>query len=94
MLIQGDSSTEATYERNGFNPEKEVNHFSYTSSRVSKRVYNGYEPTANTDFSVFGYYADWAQYDDRLDNLSASNSGCGWGVDLILLEAKAYNSWS
>ncbi|MBY0445964.1 MAG: hypothetical protein K2Q15_12225 [Burkholderiales bacterium] len=91
MLIQGDSRTEATYKRNGFNPEKGVNHFSYTSSRVAKRVYNRYEPIAGTDFSVCGYYPNWAQYDDRPDKPLASNDKCGWGVDLTLLDANAYD---
>ena len=63
--------------------------YSYTSTRVAKRVYNTYGKTQNNT-QVFGYYTDWSQYDGRLDG-NFTNSAAGRGTDLMLLNAFAYD---
>jgi chitinase len=80
-------ATEKKYQMNGYKPATEVEKFSYTSGRVAKRVYNGYKPN---DSKVFGYYTDWSQYDGRYDG-SFADDQCGRGIDLMLLDANAYD---
>jgi chitinase len=80
-------ATERKYQMNGFRPDSEVEAFSYTSGRVAKRVYNGYEPNA---YQVLGYYTDWSQYDGRYEG-SYGDSDCGRGIDLMRLDASAYD---
>lgn len=67
-LVQADPKkyTEDTYQVNEFDPATETEKLSYTSARVAKRVYNTYHPSKGEEFSIFGYYTDWAQYDGRL----------------------------
>jgi chitinase len=79
--------TEKKYSQNGYDPAKEAEKLSYTSGRVAKRVYNTYEKNA---YKVFGYYTDWSQYDGRYEG-NYADSQCGRGVDLMLLDAKAYD---
>lgn len=82
-------ATERTYRQNNFDPSTEVQNYSYTSTRVAKRVYNKYgAPQQGTE--VFGYYTDWSQYDGRLDG-NYTNSAAGRGTDLMLLDAAAYD---
>jgi chitinase len=80
-------ATEKKYQQNRYDPVTEVEKFSYTSGRVAKRVYNTYKPN---DTPVFGYYTDWSQYDGRYDGEFADDQ-CGRGIDLMLLDAKAYD---
>ena len=82
-------ASDKTYQQNSFDPATEVNDFSYTSTRVAKRVYNKYGTTQNST-EVFGYYTDWSQYDGRLDG-NFANSAAGRGTDLMLLDASAYD---
>lgn len=82
-------ASERTYKQNNFNPATEVENYSYTSTRVAKRVYNTYGATRNNT-QVFGYYTDWSQYDGRLDG-NYANSAAGRGTDLMLLNASAYD---
>lgn len=82
-------ASERTYQQNKFDPAKESEKYSYTSTRVCKRVYNKYGPTVNST-QVFGYYTDWSQYDGRLDG-NFSNEAAGRGTDLMLLDAAAYD---
>ncbi|MFM0671719.1 glycoside hydrolase family 18 protein [Paraburkholderia sediminicola] len=80
-------ATEKKYQMNSYKPATEVEKFSYTSGRVAKRVYNSYKPN---DTKVFGYYTDWSQYDGRYDG-EFGDDQCGRGIDLMLLDAKAYD---
>ncbi|WP_260853931.1 glycoside hydrolase family 18 protein [Paraburkholderia sp. BCC1886] len=80
-------ASETTYKATGYNPKSEVENFSYTSTRVAKRVYNRYP--AN-DLTVFGYYTDWSQYDARLEG-DTYPADAGRGADLMLLSATAYD---
>jgi chitinase len=80
-------ATEKKYNMNDFMPASEVEKFSYTSGRVARRVYNSYAPNG---YQVLGYYTDWSQYDGRYDGQYADGD-CGRGIDLMLLDAKAYD---
>ncbi|WP_019447954.1 glycosyl hydrolase family 18 protein [Cupriavidus sp. BIS7] len=82
-------ASERTYKQNNYNPATEVEKYSYTSTRVAKRVYNTYGATQKGT-QVFGYYTDWSQYDGRLDG-NYANSAAGRGTDLMLLSASAYD---
>lgn len=82
-------ASDRTYKQNNFNPSTEVEKYTYTSTRVAKRVYNTYNATQNNT-EVFGYYTDWSQYDGRLDG-SYTNGAAGRGTDLMLLNAAAYD---
>ncbi|WP_454766812.1 glycosyl hydrolase family 18 protein [Cupriavidus campinensis] len=82
-------ATERTYQQNGFDPATESEKFSYTSARVTKRVYNTYGPVPQGK-TVFGYFTDWSQYDGRYEG-NFNNAAAGRGVDLMLVNAAAYD---
>ncbi|SDP70768.1 chitinase family 18 [Ralstonia sp. 25mfcol4.1] len=82
-------ASDRTYKQNNYDPATEVEKYSYTSTRVAKRVYNTYGATQKNT-QVFGYYTDWSQYDGRLDG-NYANSAAGRGTDLMLLNASAYD---
>lgn len=90
-LIKKDDYTEQSYAADGFNPATNTSEYSYTSGRVAKRVYNKYN-TANKP-KVFGYYTDWAHYDqrqvDKNGNIAKANRGRG--IDITLLDPTAYD---
>ncbi|MBV8272855.1 MAG: chitinase [Cupriavidus sp.] len=88
-IPESKGASERTYQQNQFDPSKETEKYSYTSTRVCKRVYNTYGATKNKT-EVFGYYTDWSQYDGRLDG-NFNNASAGRGTDLMLLKAAAYD---
>lgn len=90
-LIQQDILTEQSYAADGFNPVTNTSEFSYTSGRVAKRVYNKYN-TANKP-KIFGYYTDWAHYDQRQvdNNGNILKANRGRGIDITKLDPTAYD---
>ncbi|WP_371419658.1 glycosyl hydrolase family 18 protein [Pantoea sp. CCBC3-3-1] len=90
-LIQKDLLTEQSYAADGFNPATNTAEFSYTSGRVAKRVYNKYN-TANKP-KLFGYYTDWAHYDQRQvdNNGNIAKASRGRGIDITKLDPTAYD---
>lgn len=81
-ITKKDDYSEKKYKLNNFNPQRETVKFSYTSGRVLNAVYNTYE---KNEFSVFGYYSDWSQYDGRYEN-DFDDDKCGRGIDLMRLD--------
>lgn len=88
-IIKQDPLTEGSYKQDGFVPATETAEYSYTSARVTKPVYNKYAK-ANKP-KVFGYYTDWSQYDDRLQNPQAAKEARGRGFDLANIPPTAYD---
>ncbi|MBV7405568.1 glycosyl hydrolase family 18 protein [Enterobacter sp. ENT03] len=87
-LIKGDELTEISNAADGFSPATEVEKYSYTSSRVTKPVYNKYKGTDKP--KVFGYYTDWSQYDGRLSGQNEP-ANRGRGYDLANVSPTAYD---
>ncbi|WP_380182625.1 glycosyl hydrolase family 18 protein [Kalamiella sp. sgz302252] len=90
-LIQKDIYTEQSYAADGFNPATNTSEYSYTSGRVAQRVYNKYN-TANKP-KLFGYYTDWAHYDQRQidNNGNILKANRGRGIDITKLDPTAYD---
>jgi len=86
---QSVGATERTYQQNNFDPATETEDYSYTATRVVKRVYNTYGAVPQGR-KVFGYFTDWSQYDGRLEG-NFSNALTGRGLDMMLVDAAAYD---
>ena len=90
----GVGAAEKTYEENDFQPATEDQKLSYTPARVTKNVYNEY-PIDDDDFSVFCYFTDWAQYDERYGNAPDQPPGSfatgGRGADLMWLGQSSFD---
>lgn len=68
-VLQPDELTEATYAEQGYKADGSGTHLSYTSARVARSVYNGYEmdPEHRGPLpKVSAYITNWCQYDARL----------------------------
>ncbi|MGE8096391.1 glycosyl hydrolase family 18 protein [Pseudomonas fluorescens] len=85
----GIGAAEKTYVVNGFSPSTRDDQLSWTPGRVTKNVFNQYEPN---EFMTFGYLSDWGigdpRYGDGPGQPDPSYVIGGRGTDIMRLEGK------
>lgn len=102
-VIQFDKLTEDTYKEVGYKPDGSGTHLSFTSARVAKSMYNGYQTDGGDQKGlpkVSAYITDWCQYDARLSaetkvgaqhQKNENSDSPGRGFNLEDIPATAYD---